>query len=62
MLHYFRWGWGWGEFAVKGIMQINMKIKYSQHKIFPLVAENKSSPFSFFSLNLQSVQILHSHV
>ena len=40
--------WGWGGFAVKGIMQINMKIKYSQDKIFPLVAENKSSPFPFF--------------
>ena len=41
-------GMGWGGFAVKGTMQINMKITHSQDKIFPLVAENKFSPFSFF--------------
>ena len=38
-----------GGVSLRGVMQINMKIKYFKDKIFPLVAENKClPPFSFF--------------
>ena len=45
--------WVGGGVSLRGVMQINLKIKYFKDKIFPLIVENKCLlPFLFLDKSL----------